>query len=154
MRDVFADFFLPAKWRTHVITGCSSGARYRLQITRQDASDESNSNFCKHIEMEYSSVMGISKYREYLARRESKLSILRGSPQLSSNLANNSGPSDQWIESTGGSETHDIINVQVDSIYHLHLRSPIPPPSRIQEIGEKTQRASAFIQSFSLLQGF
>ncbi|KAL4864245.1 hypothetical protein BDV12DRAFT_176460 [Aspergillus spectabilis] len=152
-RDAFAKFF--ATWGTHVITGCSSGARYHLQVTRPDASDESKKNFREHIETEYSSVMGIegvtkdtAQYREYLGRRESKCSVMGGNPQLKRNLSRdptNSRLFNQWIESTGESGTQDIISVLADSIYNLLLRSPCPEH---KEIGDKIQRASLFHSKF------
>jgi hypothetical protein len=152
-RDAFAKFF--AKWGTHVITGCSSGARYHLQVTRPDASDESKKNFREHIGTEYSSVMGIegrakgtAQYREYLCRRESKCSIMGGNLQLNRALARDPTSSrlfNQWIESIGAGETHDITSVFVDSICNFLLRSPI---QEHKEIGEKVQRAALFHSKF------
>ncbi|KAL4934199.1 uncharacterized protein BDV17DRAFT_296925 [Aspergillus undulatus] len=152
-RDAYAEFF--ATWGTHVITGCCSGARYHLQITRPDASDESKKNFGELIQTEYSSVMGIeggtkdtAQYREYLGRRESKCSVIGGNPQLKRNLSSDPTSSrlfNEWIGSVGASGTQDIINVLVDSIYDLLLRSPSPEQ---KEIGDKIERASLFHSKF------
>ncbi|KAE8311117.1 hypothetical protein BDV41DRAFT_589904 [Aspergillus transmontanensis] len=157
-RDAFAKFF--AKWGTHVITGCSSGARYHLQVTRHDASDESKDNFREHIGTEYSSVLGVegrakgtSQYREYLCRRESKCSVMGGNLQLNTALARDPTSSklfNQWRESIGSDGTHDITGVFVDSICNFLLRSPI---QEHKEIAEKVQRASLFHSKFITARG-
>ncbi|KAE8131206.1 hypothetical protein BDV38DRAFT_265151 [Aspergillus pseudotamarii] len=157
-RDAFAKFF--AKWGTHVITGCSSGARYHLQVTRHDASNESKDNFREHIGTEYSSVLGVegrakgtSQYREYLCRRESKCSVMGGNLQLNTALARDPTSSklfNQWRESIGSDGTHDITGVFVDSICNFLLRSPI---QEHKEIAEKVQRASLFHSKFITARG-
>ncbi|KAL2848962.1 hypothetical protein BJX68DRAFT_276147 [Aspergillus pseudodeflectus] len=152
-RDAFAKFF--ATWGTHVTTGCCFGARYQLQVTRPDASDESKKNFREHIETEYSSVLGIdggtkdtAQYREYLGRRESKCSVMGGHPQLKRSLSRdptNSRLFSQWIRSIGACGAQDVIHVLADSIYNFLLRSPNPEH---KEIRDKIQRASRFHSKF------